>query len=325
MPCALARIGPFALLLATLAAQVPTDPAVLRQRLEDKRTSPFLLANAWHGDLGEAQRVAARDGKLILVHCTRSFVPCGTSIRCERDVLASPEFAGLAARVVLYCHVTAHVDAAEDQRLYALRGSGWPHHAVLDATGRILGTHESWRDKSVAELTALVDAAERYRACEAACEADRTAANRRQLEAGLQAGALSLDEGRRLLAAAGPLPRDVAERHAAQLTDLEIAQILARHDRFDPKAQAAAGAEFTALWRAGKRPGARNPARDFWGGILLHQEQLPQPDQALQQTALQQFEALLGDARGYRDFLAARRQALLPKAPAEALTQRRDI
>lgn len=298
------------LLIPMLSAQVPTDEATLRARLADKLASPFLQLATWHTDLATAKQAAAREGKLILMHGTRSFVPCGTSIRCEREVLSAPEFAALAERVVLYCHVTAHVDPESDRLLFTTRGSGWPHHAVLDATGRVLGTHESWRDKSVAELAALVDRAQEFLKLEAVTAREIAAAQQRLLRAGLAAGALDLASARRLLAAAGPLPRAEAETVAGQITDLEVGEILARHDRFDEKQQAAIGAEFYGLWWTGKRPLARNALRDFWGGILLYQEKSEKPDLAVCKEALAKLEAELGTARGYRSFLDARKKAM---------------
>jgi hypothetical protein len=304
---------PSFVLLATLAAAQaapPPDPAVLQQRLADKLAQPFLRHAAWHTDWQAAQRAAARDGKLILAHFTRSFTPCGTSIRCERDVLATPEFAAFADRVVLWCHVTAHVEAAADRQLAAARGSGWPHHAVFDATGRLLGSHESHRDKTVAEFATLVDDAIAFLRLEAELERDLAGNRHRLLTAGLAAGALELPRARALFAQCGALPADETARLAAALTDLEVADVLARHDRFDTAAQAKAGAEFLTMWRHGKRPAGRNAARDFWGGILLHQEQLERPDLDLHRAALAELEARFGEHRGYRTFLAERRTAL---------------
>lgn len=293
------------------AAQVPTDPAVLQQRLADKLAQPFLRLAAWHTDLAAAKQAAAASGKLLFVHCTRSFSPCGTSIRCEREVLGAPAFAAFAGDVVLYCHVTAHVDPAADRLLAAWRGSGWPHHVVLDATGRVLGTHESHRDKSVEAFRDLVARARQFLADDVADERAIAAIRARQLARGLDVGALTLADARRLFAAAGELPAEQAAQLAAHVTDLEIADVLTRYDRFDPAQQAKAGAEFHVMHRQGKRPHGRNAARDFWGGIVLRVESIDEPDLALHQEALAAFEQRFGSERGYQDFLAKRRQAFV--------------
>lgn len=319
MPFVLARVVLSTVCTALAAAQVPTDRAVLQQRLEDKLAAPFLRCAPWHTDFDSARRAAAREGKLILAHFTRSFVPCGTSIRCEREVLSAPDFAGLAERVVLYCHVTARLEARHDGFLFDTRGSGWPHHVVLDATGRVLGTHESHRPKSVTELSHLVDQAQAYLRIEAETERDLAAACRRRLDAGLAAGALELRDARHLFACSGPMTRADAERLSAMITDLEVADVLRRYDRFDESIHAAAGAEFAAMWRQGKSPSARNAVRDFWGGILIHLEHQEKPDLELYRQGLARLEDLFGDARGYRDFLEQRRKALdalQTKAPA---------
>lgn len=310
MPFALACVVVSTVVCTSLAAQVPTDRAVLQQRLEDKLAAPFLRCAPWHTDFDSARRAAARDGKLILAHCTRSFVPCGTSIHCEREVLSTPEFAALAERVVLYCHVTARLDPQHDRFLFDTRGSGWPHHVVLDATGRVLGTHESYRHKSVTELSGLVDQAQAYLRIEAETERDLAAACRRRLDAGLAAGALDLREARQLLAHSGPMTHVDADRLSAMITDLEVADVLRRYDRFDESIRAAAGAEFAGMWRQGKCPSARNAVRDFWGGILAHLEHQEKPDLALYRQGLTRLQELLGDAHGYRDFLEQRRKAL---------------
>lgn len=305
------RILALALLTSTVLAQTVEDPALLAQRRADKLASPFLRLAPWHVSLAAAQREAARAGKLIFVHCTRSFVPCGTSIRCEREVLASPDFVEFAGRVVLYGHVTAHLDADEDRFLFATRGSGWPHHVVMDASGRVLGVHESHREKSVAEFARLVTEAEAFLALEAECARAIEAQQRRRLEAGLAVGALDLATARALYAASGTLPPADAERLAAAITDLEVAELLSRVDRFDERARPAVGAEFHALWRAGKRPAGRNAVRDFWSGILLHQETQERPDLALCEEALTQLESQFAEQRGYRGFLDERRAKLV--------------
>lgn len=290
------------------AAQVPIDPAVLQERRADKLAQPFLRLVAWHTDLASAKQTAAVSGKLILVHCTRSFSPCGTSIRCEREVLSSPSFAAFASEVVLCCHVTAHVDAADDRMLAQWRGSGWPHHVVLDATGRVLGTHESHRDKSVEEFRGMIARARQFLADDAADERAVAAIRARQLARGVDVGALTLADARRLAAAAGELPAEQAAQLATRITDLEIAEVLTRYDRFDPAQQGKAGAEFLGLYRQGKRPHGRNAARDFWGGIVLYVEASERPDLALHQEAMAAFEQRLGGERSYQDFVAKHRQ-----------------
>ena len=293
----------------TLAAQTPTDPTELQQRRADKLAQPFLRLAAWHTDLAEAKRAAAASGRLILVHCTRSFMPCGTSIRCEREVLSTPEFVAFAGEVVPYCHVSAHVDATQDRQLAEWRGSGWPHHAVLDATGRVLGTHESHREKSLAELRELVARARQFLVDEAAAEREIAAVRRRQLVRGLEVGALTLAQARALFAAADVLPAAEAADLATRITDLEIAGVLVCIDRFDAAQQQKAGAEFATMHRQGKRPHGRNAARDFWGGILLHVEASEKPDLDLHREALAAFRQRLGSDRGYRQFIELRRQA----------------
>lgn len=301
------------------AQQADPDPALLLQRREDKLAQPFLKLAPWHADLETAKRAAARDGKLILLHCTRSFMPCGTSIRCEREVLSAPEFTALAARVVLCVHVTAHLDAEADRLLYTTRGSGWPHHAVLDASGRVLGTHESWRDKSVAELAALVDRAQDFLRLESETAAAIAGAKRRLLLAGLETGALDLASARRLRAEASTTGREETERVAGALADLEVAEFLSRSDRFAESEAPKLGAEFHTMWRAGKRPLARNAVRDFWGGITYYVEKQEKPDLALFREALAKLEAAFGTSAGYTRFLEGRRKVLaeLEKKAAE--------
>ncbi len=304
----------FALALAFAAAPAPcqdsTAPETLRARRHDKLAAPFVTRAEWHTDLDKARQVAAREGKLILAHFTRSYVPCGTSIRCERQVLSAPEFAALASDVVLYCHVTAHLDAGYDQLLFAHGGSGWPHHAVLDASGRILGQHPSWREKSVAELRGLVDRAQSFLQAERETENTVAAAYRRLLLRGVEQRTLDLDSARQLLARAGALPPADADRVAGYLTDLEVLDLLAAHDRFDEAGRADVGRQLYAMWRAGKRPVARNPSRDFWGGILLYLETRDKPDLDLYAEGLAALEKAVGDSRAYRDFLAARHTTL---------------
>lgn len=233
------------------------------------------------------------------------------SIRCEREVLSSPAFVAFAGEVELYCHATSHVDAASDRMLAEWRGSGWPHHVVLDATGRVLGTHESHRDKSVEEFRGMVARARQFLADEAADERAIAAIRARHLARGLEVGALTLAEARRLFAAAGEMPAEQAAQIVAQLTDLEIAETLTRHERFDPAQQLKAGTEFYVMYRQGKRPHGRNAVRDFWGGIVLHVEASEKPDLALLEEALAAFEKRFAGDRGYQEFVDTHRQALV--------------
>lgn len=295
------------------AAVAPPEPtaAELVDRRADKLAQPFLRTCTWHADLESAQRAAARSGKLILVHCTRSYTPCGTSIRCERDVLSSPEFAAFADEVVLHVHVTSHVDVDEDRRLSAWRGSGFPHHVVLDATGRVLGTHESHRSKSVAAFRELVVAAKNFLEVEAATAEQEAQQRKQRLQSGLAAGALTLAEARALMAGSGTWSSEELASASNAVTDLEVAYVLRSIARDDPAAQREAGRVFVSMHRMGKRPLARNFVRDFYGAILLHEEQREGPDLALCRSAMVELEERFTNERGYRAFLSERRAKLL--------------
>lgn len=312
------------------AAPVATAPTAeeLEARRRDKLAQPFLRLAPWHTNLESARRSAARTGKLVLVHCTRTFTPCGTSIRCERGVLSSPEFVTFADRVVLCVHTSAQVDATEDQRLSEWRGSGWPHHVLLDATGRVLATHESWREKTVPEFAAMVDSAERFLEVERSAATATADQNWLWLREGLASGSLSLAEAQTLFANSGVRTSQEAEDAAMRIADLEVAQILTGLDRQDPNARERAGKAFVAMHRAGKRPHARNAARDYWGALALHCEAQGEPDLALWNEAIAELEARFADERGYQRFLEERRQKRadrggkaaaesIPKAPTE--------
>lgn len=307
---------------AAVAAPTPSPShRELEARRLDKLAQPFLRLAPWHTNLESARRVAAREGKLVLVHCTRTFTPCGTSIRCERGVLSSPEFVAFAQRVVLCVHTSAQVDAAEDQHLSEWRGSGWPHHVLLDATGRVLAMHESFRDKTVAEFAAMLDGAERFLEVERTAAAATKEQNWTCLVHGLASGALSLAEAQTLFAASGVRSHEEARDAAARITDLEVAVVLTGLDRQDASARERAGKAFAAMHRAGKRPHARNAARDFWGGLALYCETQPEPDEAMWAEAIAELEARFATERGYQRFLDERRAARATRAvqaPADA-------
>ena len=302
---------PFSHALAGQSTPATPSSAELQVQRADKLAQPFLRHAEWHLDLQSAQRAAAREGKLILVHCTRSYTPCGTSIRCEREVLASPEFVAFARSIVLLVHVTAHLDEEEDRRLPAWRGSGFPHHVVLDATGRVLGTHESHRQKSVAAFEELVAAARDFLAIEATTERSEQSLRRQRLQVGLAAGSLTLVEARDLMADSGTWSPAEAIDIASLITDLEIAATLATVDRTNPTAQQETGRVFALMYRLGKRPQARNAMRDFYGAVLLNQEVAERPDLELCRAALAALEERFAGERGYSAFLKDRRQKLV--------------
>jgi hypothetical protein len=139
------------------------DQAELATKRDQKLESEFLKLADWVTDFAEAQAVAAETGKPIFAYFTRSYAPCPPCSALEKGPLSEELFKYFGQDVVLFCHVTSHVEEDKDQDLLRQKGgSAFPYLAFLDAAGNVIAkpkerTVDSFHDAVEHDVTAYFD------------------------------------------------------------------------------------------------------------------------------------------------------------------------
>jgi hypothetical protein len=130
----------FAAILTCLSlAKLQVSPDDL---LREKLRSPFLSKARWTTDYDKAKASSAASGNPILAYFTRSYSACLPCSQLEGTVLLTDEFAKLADRYVLLCHITSLAQGEKYQDLLAEKGGqGWPSVIFLDSDGNVLARH----------------------------------------------------------------------------------------------------------------------------------------------------------------------------------------
>jgi hypothetical protein len=132
------------MIFAAILACLPRTgtQATTEDLLREKLKSPFLSKAPWATDYDKAREASASSGKPILAYFTRSFAPCVPCSQLEGTVLLTGEFAKLADRYVLFCHITSQAQGEKYQDLLAEKGGqGWPSVFFLDSGGNVLARH----------------------------------------------------------------------------------------------------------------------------------------------------------------------------------------
>lgn len=126
-----------ALMAAVAAAQAKTQEQLIALRDEKLGKRVFTLAE-WTADFDAAMAASAETGKPILAYFTRSYAHCGPCDSLESGMLSSPEFQEFAKSVVLFVHVTSHVEGEQHPHLLREKGFvSFPSLCFMDADGRV--------------------------------------------------------------------------------------------------------------------------------------------------------------------------------------------
>jgi hypothetical protein len=139
------------------------DQAELAAKRDQKLESEFLKFADWITDYAEARAVAAETGKPIFAYFTRSYAPCPPCAALEKGPLSEELFKYFGQDVVLFCHITSHVEGDEDQDLLRQKGgSAFPYVAFLDAAGNVIAkpkerTVDAFHDAVEQDVTAYFD------------------------------------------------------------------------------------------------------------------------------------------------------------------------
>lgn len=131
------RILCLALLAVAASAQARTQEQLVALRDEKLGKRVFTLAG-WIADFDAALAASAETGKPILAYFTRSYAHCGPCDALESGMLSSPEFQAFAKSVVLFVHVTSHVEGEQHPNLLREKGFvSFPSLCFLDADGKV--------------------------------------------------------------------------------------------------------------------------------------------------------------------------------------------
>ena len=190
-------------------------------------------------------------------------------------MLSTKEFAELGKEVVLFLHVTSHVEGQPHPDLLREKGGdAFPYFAVLDDQGEVVARHQG--APSVAGFRATLAASADYVRLREKAAAGDLDAKARLLIRRLEFGNLSFARAVAERAALTELTDDQAARIDRLFTSLEFAEIRASLRRREdlPKA----GAKLAIMKDGGRIPSGRD-AIDFWMIISFYAEE--QKDAAL--------------------------------------------
>jgi hypothetical protein len=194
--------------------------------------------------------------------------------------------------VILFCHITTHVDGDKDQDLLRAKGgNGFPYLVFLDAEGNVTARQD---ERTVASFAATAGKLAKVMELEARAKPGDVPAAADLLIAKLQLGSLDLMAARKALAALGTMD-DVRQKTIDQeLVNLEVDESMQTiRSQEDMEARQKTFAEMLA---AGRVP-TGVAARRFYSLVLSHAEK--QRDAKLFAQALEGIEKSLPDPKQY--------------------------
>jgi hypothetical protein len=248
-------------------AQGPDQQQLIAQR-DAKLRSAFLKQADWVLSYEEARAVAGETGKPIFAYFSRSYAPCPPCKALEDGTLSEEQFRAFAQDVVLYLHVTSHVDGdPHPNQLREKGGSSFPYLVFLDAAGDPIARPDgdgvdALRDAlegPVAAFRQLVDAAR-----DGGDEA-RARLFRRRVELG---HFLDFEAARREMAAHAALTEAERRTLEQQLVDQEFNQILGTAKGIEDAARA--GAQTRPMLDKGRIPTSGSLPLYYWAFLGQH-------------------------------------------------------
>ncbi|MCK5944213.1 MAG: hypothetical protein KAI24_19660 [Planctomycetes bacterium] len=173
-------------------------------------------------------------------------------------------------------------------------GTGFPTLVFLDADGKVVHkqgarTVDAFR-ASIKSLKVLND---------------KSASPRARLEAGLEIGAVSAEEGRAMLAKIKKISAEEKQRIEAKLMETEISEVLAKGRRTPPAEMLK---KLNGYVKAGAAPTDGNVAINFWNTMLG--AAIAEKDVATAKKSLAMMEKLLEGETRYERYLEGRRKAV---------------
>ena len=169
-------------------------------------------------------------------------------------MLSTEEFRGFAKGVVPFLHVTSRLEGEKYGNLLSEKGGqGFPHLVAMDAEGEVIGVVSG--ERSVAGFTRLMKDAADYSTLRG--KKGRSPAEEVRL-LGFELGMDRVTEAdaRTRAAALKDLDADPKKALDALLLGLDIQAELKLIKGPDPALRIAAGKDFAAMWKEGRRPGS---------------------------------------------------------------------
>jgi hypothetical protein len=248
----------------------PTAEQLLAQRVA-VLASPTFTKAAWTVDYDDALAQAEKSGKPIFAYFTRSYQACPPCKKLELGLFSEPAFAEFGKEVVLFCHVTSHVEGDKYQGLLAEKGgTTFPFLVLLDAKGEVIA-RLSTADPSVEAFRAVQKRSAEIEVMQAHLPA--TAFD--VLVAKEAIGGITFARAKALATAMGEV--DAAKRKVVDdlLVKIEVVE-LAASVRLKSDA-VAVGKRFAEMWKQGLVP-TGVPARNFFTMILEAMEDGQDPE-----------------------------------------------
>ncbi|MBL8724572.1 MAG: hypothetical protein JNK49_11025 [Planctomycetes bacterium] len=266
-----ALLAAVALLLPVLAAQAPTAPPKVPSQAERialrdaKRKLPAFARWQASFDFDAAKRQAAKDDRAILAYFTVSLTPNPACDAAESGLLATSEFAQVAADFVPFVHITSGVEGEPYPNLmHRTVGAIAPTLAFLETDGTVLATVRPL------ELAVLRDLATKVQALFAARRMQASTTDPKARDRALFLAEFDLARippaNLASRAATAGLTAEQLQLLDPKLVDAELAVISAA-SRLENRTQQAA--QVAALHAAGRRP-TEARATLFWGFVLVH-------------------------------------------------------
>lgn len=287
------------LLSNSLLAQQPT-PAELSQWRQARLQKPVFQQNGWGTDFDRARAASKQSGKPIFAYFTRSYAACAPCEALEDTVLASPQFAGFSAKVVLFLHCASHVAGEPLPTLAVDKGyTSYPTILYLDANGDVLTRQD---EKTVVAFEQTLQRVGELQALQA-----RAAKGDAEAVKGLFLLQLQLDA----------VPLATMQQRAQQVTGLSAEQRTfvdqkitdAMLEDLQQRARAIGqqelGKRLAELAKAGHRP-SPEMTNLFWNPVLGHARDTK--DAALAQQAYDALVAQYGKDHRYDRAMTAWRQ-----------------
>ncbi|MCA8952407.1 MAG: thioredoxin family protein [Planctomycetes bacterium] len=305
VPRRLAAVSTLMPLLAVALSAQQDDQARLVELRAAKRSEPVFALADWTFDYDEARARAKRSGKLIFGYFTRSYAACPPCASLERNALSDPAFAEFAERVVLFCHITSHVDGEPHPNLLAEKGShSFPYLVFMTEDGEVLAQQPA-RARTVEAFGRTLAASTRYLELERRFEQGDHGVAAALLIARIEIGAIGFEAAEKARGELAEISGPERARLTELLLDLEVAE-LADTVRTRPRA-IEVGARFAAMWREGRVPKGAIASSFF---ALVMEAAYGDGDAKLYERALVEYERVAPEGRNRQRVLQRLRKRL---------------
>lgn len=249
-----------------VAAPQEKEQAELTQLRDEKVAAAVFKLTNWSFEYEAALARAAKEDKLVFAYFTRSYASCRPCTRLEEGALSERGFAEFGKQVVLFCHVTSHVDGdANPGLLHDKGGRAFPYLVFMTSAGDVLAKLGP-RDRTVAAFEETRAACIRYLALEKRLGCGDESVAPDLLIARIEMGGTTLTEARRAAARLEDVPAAKRTRLAELMLDLEVNETMSA---IRTRTQAAeAGRRFVAMLKQDRVPRNGRAAANFWALVM---------------------------------------------------------